>query len=532
MQILLPNTGSTVVPRPVLAPRAADPARILLFDNGKLDSSYGAYHVLFDVVRSALNERHPAAVVEERTRNLLVGTSDELADQARELRASGVDAVVIALCDTGVSQPSALLAATLERLGVPTALICQGIGGQMARTTLTSLGVPVPCFEIDAIRTASADGIRREFEPLVGDLAASLSGPIPLPEPTTVRVRATEAELTDPTAFTELAEEWGIGDGLPLVPPTPDRVTTLLAAAGVDADEQVWPVVAPRTEPLVAGDVAVVAAMAGCRPEWMWAVLAAYRGLAHPDFRLFQAAVTTHPSGTLVLVSGPRAAASGIASGPGCLGPGFPANLTVGRAVALAYRVFFGARPGEYDLTRQGSPAEIAYCCAENTAQSPWPGRHADLGHPDRTTVTVLKCEGPRNVLDNLSMTAEGLLDSVADAMTGIAANNAFNPTSQTVVLLNPEHARIVAEAGWSKQDAQRFLFERARVDAARLVGRGSLPKWPAWFTGLDRIPVVCSADDVLLAVAGGPGPQSQVALPWGLSRAITVPVEPGPVTI
>jgi hypothetical protein len=274
---------------------------------------------------------------------------------------------------------------------------------------------------------------------------------------------------------------------------------------------------------VLARDVAAVAAMAGCRPECFWVVVAAYRAMARPEFRLFQAAVTTHPSGTLVLVSGDRAAACGIESGPGCLGPGFPANATIGRAVALAYRVFLNAVPGGYDLTRQGSPAEYSYCCAENVAASPWPGLHVDAGHPDGTTVTVLKCEGPRNVLDNLSMTPTDLLDSVADTMTGIAANNAFNPNSQTAVFLNPEHAAIVASAGWSKSDVREYLRERARVEAARLTGRGSLPKWPRWFASLERIPIVRSADDILVVVAGGAGPQSQVALPWGLSRAVTV---------
>src|SRR5690606_19140479 len=119
--------------------------------------------------------------------------------------------------------------------------------------------------------------------------------------------------------------------------------------------------------------------------------------------------------------------------------------------------------PGGADLTIQGSPAEYAYCCAEDIAASPWAGLHADLGVPDGTTVTVLRCEGPKNVLDHLSDTPEALLTGVARACATIHSNSAFMPSAQTVVFLNPAHARLIASAGWSKADVQRFLYEHAR---------------------------------------------------------------------
>ena len=149
----------------------------------------------------------------------------------------------------------------------------------------------------------------------------------------------------------------------------------------------------PRGSEVLVRDVAVVSAMAGAQPRWMPTIMAAYRGMAQPQFRLFQAAITTHPGGTLVLVSGPDADGLEIASGPGCLGPGFPANAAIGRSVALSFSFLLGSLPGGADLSIQGSPAEYAYCCAENLAASPWPGLYAEYADGD-TTVTVLLLRG------------------------------------------------------------------------------------------------------------------------------------------
>ena len=336
-------------------------------------------------------------------------------------------------------------------------------------------------------------------------------------------------ELTsqDPAEeFTRILAEFGLGDGFPFVPPTVDRVDETLRMAGIEADELIWPAIPPRLEPLTAQDVAVIATMAGCRATSLPIVITAYKAMGAADFRLPQAAITTHPSGTLVLISGPSYRKFGLASGPGCLGPGLQANATIGRAVALAYSVCLGARTGGNDLSLQGSPAEYSYCCAENLEESPWQGLHADLMGPDDTTVTVLKCEGPHNIIDNISVTPDSLLTTIASTASTLGSNNTYNPGSQTVVFLNPEHAAIIARASWTKERVREFLFNAITHDRAELEGRGFIPQWPDSFLGLGRVPIVERADDILIVVVGAPGPQSQVALPWGRSRGVTLALD------
>jgi hypothetical protein len=170
-----------------------------------------------------------------------------------------------------------------------------------------------------------------------------------------------------------------------------------------------------------------------------------------------------------------------------------------------------------------GSPAQYSYCFAEDLEESPWPGLHAAHG-PDATTVTVLKCESPHNVLPLLGTGAEAILRSAASVLATYGTNAARWPCEH-LVIVNPALAEILAEAGFDKRRIGEFLFAEARVDASRMPEQFK-NAWPPSFRGLDRIPVVEAPEQFIVTVAGGIGSQVMVAIPWGLSRAVTRPVE------
>ncbi|MDQ3579327.1 MAG: hypothetical protein M3443_17390 [Actinomycetota bacterium] len=514
------------------APRLDDLAgrRVLLFDNGKLAPEYGARRAIFDVLRDRLPAEAANIALDERGRDMLRLDLDEIAEFAGALEATGVDAVVLALVDAGVGMPTTVLAVELERRGIVTCTICEGPGLGLAAACAVGEAPFLPLVHLPVLQGADRERISQYATVAIPEIVAALTGPARLTAGTADVRRPgrrsesghLDVEGADPTvAFTELMAGVGLGDGFPLVAPTPERVAGLLETMDEDPDAVVWPVLPLRGTEVVARDIAVVAAMAGARPLWMPVIMAAYRGMALPEFRLFQAAITTHPGGTLVLVSGPDTERLQIASGPGCLGPGYHANAAIGRAVALSFSFLLGSLPGGADLTIQGSPAEYSYCCAEDLAASPWPGLHADQVGGE-TTVTVLRCEGPKNVLDHLSQTPESLLTGVARACATIHSNNAYLPGAQTVVFLNPAHAALLAEAGWAKADVAHYLFEQARNPRAALAGRGISPLWPDSFVDLDPVPVAHGPEDFLVVVAGAPGLASQVAIPWGLSHAVT----------
>jgi hypothetical protein len=521
---------------PALAKRTGslDGQRVLLFDNGKLAPEYGPYGAVFDVVRQAISERYADVTLVDHADDLLRGEASRLTEVADWVVEQDIDGVVFALCDWGVSQPTAILAAQLEERGVATSVVATGTGASQVLANAARMAPGLPVTELGSLRSATYDSIGDETRQVVDDIVGGLVDDVDALQDQFTRrdvaapAPATSSGLLDldgddaSEAFTAAMRASRLGDGLPLVAPTPERVEAFLAGAGVQPDDEIWPVIPPRTSPVTARQVAAVAVAAGCRPQWAPVVLAAYRAMANPRFRLFQAAITTHPGGTLVLVSGPDSERFGFAAGRGALGPGFDANATTGRAVALGYSFLLGAIPGGSDLTAQGSPAEYSYCCAENLADSPWPGLHAEAGHPDRTTVTLLKCEGPHNMLDQQSSDPAVLLRTFASSMATLGSNASYVAGAETMLLLNPEHAALLDGAGWTRRDVREFLFDAARNPREDLRGRGIAPIWPTWFDRAEQVPVMPSADDLLVAVTGGAGPASQVAIPWGYSRAIT----------
>lgn len=525
---------------PALAPRAQTLSgrRVMLFDNGKLGADYGPYGVLFERVSAALHARFSDVQIVTHTDDLLRGNLERLDEVAKWVVGQQVSGVVFALCDWGVSQPTAILAARLEALGVPTSVIATPVGASQVLANAARMAPGLPVTSIESVRSASAEAVRAEADQHVEEILDGLLLPIlqlqerfdrrriNAPSPGTPSGVIELAGEDSSAEFTQAMRDSRLGDGLPLVAPTPRLVEGFLAAAVEDPAAVIWPVISPRSAEVTAHEVAAIAVAAGCQPDWAAVVFAAYRAMAAPEFRLFQGAITTHPSGTLVFVSGPDAGRYGFAAGRGALGPGFPANATTGRAVALGFSFLLGAIPGGAALTAQGAPAQYSYCCAENLSESPWDGLHVSQGFPDQTTVTVLKCEGPHNVLDQQSTDPARLLRTIASCLATLGSNAAYVADAETMLLLNPEHARLLAEAGWTKVDVGDFLFDAARNPREELRGRGISPIWPTWFDAAAYVPVMSRAEDLLVTVAGGAGPASQVAIPWGYSRAVTRPIK------
>ena len=84
----------------------------------------------------------------------------------------------------------------------------------------------------------------------------------------------------------------GVTDGLPVVPPTAERVQAAVDASGRAGDELIG-LVAPQHGRATVQRVAVNAVMSGCRPEYMPVVLAAVAAICDPDFALEGVSGTT-----------------------------------------------------------------------------------------------------------------------------------------------------------------------------------------------------------------------------------------------
>ena len=121
----------------------------------------------------------------------------------------------------------------------------------------------------------------------------------------------------------------GWSDGLPIIPPTADRVRSMIDYTQGDASELVG-YINPDAGAATLEKIAVNAVMAGCRPEYMPVLIAIVQAITEPEFNIHGLQTTTNPVSPLVIINGPVREQIGINSGRGSLGPGNRANATIG----------------------------------------------------------------------------------------------------------------------------------------------------------------------------------------------------------
>jgi hypothetical protein len=314
---------------------------------------------------------------------------------------------------------------------------------------------------------------------------------------------ALAAAMSVPDGADELEEmfERGWTDGLPVIPPTPERVEAMLG--GIDGRASLG-LVPPAMGEVTAERVAACAVLAGCRPAYFPVVLAAARAALDPAFNLHGQAVTTQPAGQLVVVNGPVRDAIGLNSGMGALGPGFRANLTIGRALRLLVTLTGGGMPGRLDRSTLGQMGKVGFCVAEDEERSPWEPLHVERGFaPSASVVTVIGCDAPQSISDHRSRTPEDLAYVLAWAAGSAWSTNWWPLAEPSVFVIGPEHAQMFRAAGWSKQDLREFMFEAARKPAGQL-RRGETTPLVHTADPADLVPKWASPEAIVLLVAGG----------------------------
>jgi hypothetical protein len=337
-------------------------------------------------------------------------------------------------------------------------------------------------------------------------------------------------EVDDDADLIEALASHGWGDGLPVVAPTPERVDAMLAGCNGHDPEEVVATLPPRFGQATRLAIAVNAVMAGCLPDHLPVLVSAVRALAHPDLNLRGVNATTHCVAPLLVVHGDVARTAGYHGGLGAFGPGSRANATTGRALRLILLHVAGATPGDGDASTQGGPAKFGFCVAENLEASPWTGYATSVGVEAPSAVTIHCGEAPHNVHDMESPDPAGILDKVASAMATTAQNNACISQGEYLVALCPEHAATCADAGWSRGDVASYLFQRARLPVGELKRAFAHRAWTPWMQSLqdgDAAPMTGHPDNIRVMVVGGAGRHSSIIPSWGMTRSVTVPVEP-----
>jgi hypothetical protein len=301
----------------------------------------------------------------------------------------------------------------------------------------------------------------------------------------------------------EHAYEQGWTDGLPIIPPTPEAVARFVTASGRPGGELIG-VLPPRKGRATIEVIAVNAVMAGCRPEYMPVIVAALEGMMDKSYPLEFMQVTTNPMCPFLLVNGPVRKRLDINCGTGCLGPGWRANATIGRALRLAMINIGGALPGVYSKVSFGSPLRYSYICAENEEENPWTPFHVDRGfRREDSTVTVFKASNFCNISGGEGVGPDEILRQIATNMPPM-----YGGGDGVLLLLGVNHAQSLHEAGLAKRDIQETLWRLARLPRSHFAEAFAHTECGAGRGDAETVWRARSPDEIYLAVAGGPGPQ------------------------
>ena len=321
---------------------------------------------------------------------------------------------------------------------------------------------------------------------------------------------------TDESTALEDLHTRGFTDGLPVIIPTPARVSRMVLASGLEAD-MVLGAMGPGHGIATIEKVAVAAVMAGCLPDYMPVVLAAVKAVIDPVFDLTEMQATTHCTAPLIIVNGPARQTCGpISSSYGALGPGHRANASIGRALRLTMINIGGGRPGTSDMALLGHPGKFTFCLAEDEENSPFPPMHVDLGfNPDDSVVTVIGAEAPHSVLysgdgDDLNG-YKSLLDMLAIGIANAATNNAILTGGTATIVLNPEHAQVLNKAGLTRQDIAEEIHRRSTMAEA------AINKLAPGFARKDsgNRDAFKGPEQLLILMSGGSGLYSMVMPSW-----------------
>ncbi len=420
----------------------------------------------------------------------------------------------------------------LERLAIPTVTVVTSQFTDLARAVALAEYGADACFAMvpHPIGMISQDEVRKKAREAFPEILAAATQWHQSRRPARDSRPAYPAERFK---FTGTVEEtykhffekgWSLG--LPIIPPTPGRLEAMLKGTERKPDE-ILGQAPPRMASLTVELVGVHAVMAGCRPEYMPLLIAALEALLAPEVNWRGALTTTETAQFVVIVNGPIVKEIGLAYGQGAAGKGHHANTTIGYALNLIAYTVGGSRPPSIDKSTLGSPADVVcWVFGENEDALPagWEPLHVRRGfEKTASSVTVMCCLPPVNNMDHWSVTPEEHVRwwrYLVSPLLNIGgpckpSNMELNP----IIAVGPEHAQLIASAGWTPSDFRRAFWEEVRVPVSA---------WPSGCPEMARliqklgpinsqsmIPVAVQPEQIIIVLAGGAGKQSHYFAPF-----------------
>lgn len=447
----------------------------------------------------------------------------------------------------------------LERKGLPTVSIAAAGFEHDSAASARTFGMPHAPFVVvpEVITSVSPERAAESVDARIDSIVRALTNPEALPRPAD-EVR--EERLPGPPLTFRGTDQFaaldtfnrgfldrGWGDGFPLVPPTPERVAWLAGGTTLPKDHVVG-YLAPGMGVATVEKIAISAAMAGCDPAHLPVLIAACEGVMKMGTRARQWLMSTSPDAPIMLLNGPVVDELAINTGKAAFGPGVQSktNIVLGRAFRLVLMNVGHNYPTEMDMDTIGTPAKFSLCAGERVSGNPWPTLQESRGFPrNASTVTVAGIRNLTDAADLNNYTPERVLNTVAGAIRGGGSYvgirwsdpDPYDPEGGggALVILCPDHARICADAGWSKEMAQDYLWGRCKITASGLQNTFKanpdflLPPW-RWVLDLSpeeaartTLPAFNRPERIEIVSFGGPAGKSMAMMTNGPSQTVEI---------
>ncbi len=437
----------------------------------------------------------------------------------------------------------------MEKLGIPTVTITTSAFLSLSRSTMEGLGLadmafvevphPMGMISLQEIQ-AKADQtfpeivkMATQWKPTRTEIPGLGKAPYPAPR---IKFKGTYQSLNN--MFFE--KKWSLG--LPIIPPTPERVAAMLKGTSRKPEEVVW-IVPPRMGQLTVEMVAALGVMAGCRPEHMPLMLAIVKAISHPDYDWRGSSTTTAPTTPVIVINGPILDELGIAYSTGALGGEQPVNIALGYFVNLVGDIVGGSMPPDPDKSTLGSREDlVAVVLGENEKQNPWKQSYAaEHGFkPGDSVVTAFSAYMGTNNTDHTSVKSTELLNTLSLGAAAVACGitSCFtqyekpyaveNRVKFVFLFLAPEHADTIYKDFPNKRAVQEYVVKKAVAPSWSYAPEiCKVPKEFGPYNQDTMIPRFTTPQQIHIVVAGGPGKQSQIWPPFTtVMRPVMVLVE------
>jgi hypothetical protein len=325
------------------------------------------------------------------------------------------------------------------------------------------------------------------------------------------KFRSRVLEVPEGMDEAEWCFEQGWSDGLPVVPPTEERVYAMLQGSR-RRPEEVLGAIPPNFADCTVEKAAINAVMAGCKPEYLPVVLTAIEAALAPQFGLHGILATTNAVGPVVMVNGPIARAIGMNAKGNALGQGNRANASIGRALQLVVRNVGGGRPGEIDRAVFGNPGKYTFCFAEDESDRRWESFAVERGFSPRvSTVTLFPGDGVNPVIDHIARSPEELVRTYVGCLRALYNPGQVNDVAAFLVIAG-EHASVFLDAGWSKARLKQTLAEQLWLPMKEVVeGRSGKLQMSAEELAQPRAPKFRTGSLNLVRAGGAAGKYSAI---------------------